>query len=106
MRDDGLFRRFLIRKDELLHVDRDIEQQATNAVFLNVTIVILTAVFNLESLVVAKEVIVAHEEGRADNCIVVTFIRTSSFEGLEAILKAFTLHGGDEAIDVEVFVEL
>ncbi len=48
----------------------------------------------------------ANQEGRADNSIVVTLIRASCFERLEAVLKAFALHGGDKAVDVEIFVEL
>lgn len=105
-RDHGLFRRFLIVKDEFLHVDRDVEQQATNAILLDVSIVIVAAVFKLKGFIVADKIVVAHEEGRANDSIIVAFVRASIFEGLEAELKAFTLHGGDETIDVEVFVQL
>lgn len=105
-RDDNLFRGLLILKDELFHVDRDVKEQATNAILLNVSIVVVTAVFKLEGLVVAEVVVVAHEEGRADHGIVVALIGASCFERLEAVLKAFALHGSDEAIDIEVFVEL
>jgi hypothetical protein len=73
---------------------------------LDVPIVIVTAVLKLKSIVVADEVLVAHEESRAYDSIVVALIGASCFKWLEAVLKAFTLHGSDEAVDVEIFVEL